>query len=92
MANAVSACRSQDDIVRVQARESRLCTLGSPGKATTCMVVVAVGRSAGSIAVAVADYHLHSCHRCGTAGVAHALLGLSNRPSDTMPESAAVSA
>jgi len=88
--NVVSACRWRHDIVHVRARKSRLCTLGSPGKATACMVVVAVGRTAGSIAVA--GYHSHSRHRCGTAGVAHALLGLSNRASGMRPEFAAVSA
>jgi len=51
-------------------------------------VVVALERFAGSIAVA--GYHLHSRHCCGTAGVAHALLGLSSMASGTNPESSAV--
>lgn len=86
--NAASACRSQHDMARVQALESRPSTLGSPGKAMTCMVVVvALGRFVGSIAVA--GYLLHSRHRCGTAGVAHALLGLSSMTPGTKPESAA---
>ena len=52
------------------------------------VVAVALGRFVGSIAVA--EYHLHSRHRCGTAGVAHALLGLSSMAFGTRPESAVV--
>lgn len=90
VANAVCACHSQHDIARVQAREARLCTSGSPGKATTYTAAAAAGRPAGSNAVA--GQHWHNRHRCGTAGVAHALLALSNRTSSMKPGSAAVSA
>lgn len=86
MVNAARACRSQHDIVRVQARESCPYTLGSLDKATT--YIVAVVALAGSNAVA--GYHLHSRHRCGTAGVAHALLGLAGMAFRTRPESAVV--
>ena len=73
----------------MQARETRLYTSNSPGKATTCTVAAAVGRAAGSNAV-VAGQRSHSRRHCGIADVGYALLVLSSRTSDMKSESAAV--